>query len=328
MIDVAILAFEGCQASTAASMAEIFWLADVQWRARHPTEPDLFRCRILSPGGEPVESIGGVRLASSGSLAEADSADVIFVPGVRAAELPHMLGHVERLAGEHGDFLTAQHRRGAHVCASCSSVFVLAECGLLDARTATVSWWLAKPFRQRYPHTRLQSDRLVTSDERIHCAGGFTACLNLGLQLVEEFAGPDLAMSCASILLVDANRVSQLPYATLQDEIRHNDRLVGDAQHWLRSRIAEDVTVEMLAEGLRTTTRTLNRRFKSAIGMTPLKYLQGLRVEHAKRLLSTTDHSIERVADDVGYSDVAGFRRIFERETSLTPGQYRARFGK
>lgn len=325
MVEAAILVFEGCQASTAASMAEIFWLANIHVRARNREAGDLFNCRILSPGGEAVDCLGGVGLAAGGELEHAENADIIFIPGVRAADLTPMLRHVERLAGDYGPFLTEQHRRGAHLCASCSSVFVFGDAGLLDNRTATVSWWLAKAFRERYPTTNLRSDRLVTSDERIHCAGGFTACLNLGLHLVAEFGGPDLAQSCAGVLLVDANRKSQLPYATLQDEIHHKDRLVSDAQHWLRSRIATEVSVEMLAEALGTTPRTLGRRFKAAVGRTPLKYLQRLRVEQAKRVLSTTDHSIERVAGAVGYADVAGFRRVFQRETSLTPSQFRSR---
>jgi transcriptional regulator GlxA family with amidase domain len=127
-------------------------------------------------------------------------------------------------------------------------------------------------------------------------------------------------------MLVDANRTSQLPYATLQDEMKHNDRTVADAQHWLRSHIGEEVAVGELANVLGTTARTLTRRFRSAVGITPLKYLQRLRVEQAKRLLAISDQSIEQLAAAVGYGDVAGFRRIFERETSLTPGEYRARF--
>ena len=327
MVEVAILVFDGCQGSAAASMAEIFWLANIHSRARNREAGDLFSCRVLSPRGEAVDCLGGVGLAASGGPEEAENADIIFMPGVRAADLTPMLRHVERLARDYGPFLRDQHRRGAHLCASCSSVFVFGDAGLLNDRTATVSWWLAKAFRERYSSTNLQSDRLVTSDERIHCAGGFTACLNLGLHLVAEFGGPDLAQSCAGVLLVDANRKSQLPYATLQDEIHHKDRLVSDAQHWLRSRIASEVTVEMLAEALGTTTRTLGRRFKAAIGTTPLRYLQRLRMEQAKRILSTTDHSIERVAGAVGYTEVAGFRRIFERETSLTPSQFRSRVG-
>ncbi len=328
MIEIAVLAFDNCQASAVASMVEVFTVANIQWRLRQREASDLFRCRILSADSGAVRCLGGVTIATEGDLDDALSADVIFLPGIRTDDSAAMHRFIAAFTRAHGAFFREQHRRGAHLCASCSGVFLLAEAGLLAGRTATTSWWLTKLFQQRYPDVSLRPDRLVTSDQRIHCAGAFTACLNLGLSVVERFAGPDLALSCARVMLVDANRTSQLPYATLQDEIKHNDRLVADAQHWLRSHLDQAVTVAALAGAIGATPRTLVRRFQAAIGTPPLKYLQRLRIEQAKRLLATSDQSIELVAEAVGYGDVAGFRRIFERETSLTPGQYRSRFRK
>lgn len=61
--------------------------------------------------------------------------------------------------------------------------------------------------------------------------------------------------------------------------------------------------------------------------MTPLDYVHALRLEEAKQMLETTDLPIDAVANDVGYEDASFFGRLFRRETSLTPGQYRLRFG-
>ena len=73
--------------------------------------------------------------------------------------------------------------------------------------------------------------------------------------------------------------------------------------------------------------RTFKRRFQQATGLSPLEYVQTLRLEEAKHLLETGDDSIEAVANAVGYEDAGFFSRLFRRKVNLTPAQYRRRFG-
>ncbi len=77
----------------------------------------------------------------------------------------------------------------------------------------------------------------------------------------------------------------------------------------------------------RLPERTLKRRFKAATGLTLIDYLQGLRIEEAKRLLEAGERPAEEVSAAVGYEDASFFRRLFRRTTGLSPGQYRRMFG-
>jgi AraC-like DNA-binding protein len=52
----------------------------------------------------------------------------------------------------------------------------------------------------------------------------------------------------------------------------------------------------------------------------------GLHIEEAKQLLETTTQAVESIGRDVGYEDVASFRRLFRRLTGMTPGEYRRKF--
>lgn len=72
--------------------------------------------------------------------------------------------------------------------------------------------------------------------------------------------------------------------------------------------------------------RTFKRRFTSATGITPIHYVQSLRIEEAKRRLERTDVSIDEISWRVGYEDSAFFRRLFKRTTGLAPSAYRKRF--
>ena len=76
----------------------------------------------------------------------------------------------------------------------------------------------------------------------------------------------------------------------------------------------------------RLAERTFKRRFVSATGLTPIAYVQRLRIEDAKRRLERTDAPIDEISWRVGYEDAAFFRRLFRRTTGVAPGTYRKRY--
>ena len=72
--------------------------------------------------------------------------------------------------------------------------------------------------------------------------------------------------------------------------------------------------------------RTFKRRFVNATGLTPIAYVQRLRVEDAKRRLERTEDPVDEICWRVGTEDASFFRRLFKRTTGLAPGVYRRRF--
>jgi transcriptional regulator GlxA family with amidase domain len=127
-------------------------------------------------------------------------------------------------------------------------------------------------------------------------------------------------------MLIDANRTAQTPYMMLQTQINHRDDLVFQAQSKMQAQLQQSFNLQELADELQISQRTLVRRFQQATQETPISYLQKLRVETAKRLLETTQLSFEEIVTRVGYADVSSFRRLFKRETLVSPREYRRRF--
>ena len=147
-----------------------------------------------------------------------------------------------------------------------------------------------------------------------------------GLRLVEEYVSPAVARACGRIMLIDANRAFQTPYAVLQAHIGHSDDLVWRAQTWMHARLMNEFNIRAVADALQVTERTLIRHFKRTVGHPPGRYVQHLRVEAARWLLETTQLSLEQIIERVGYADISSFRRLFARETRLSPREYRQRF--
>ena len=116
------------------------------------------------------------------------------------------------------------------------------------------------------------------------------------------------------------------PYMVFNGRTDHGDAVVADAQEWLRTHAAAGSPVEQLVARSGLAARTFKRRFTAATQMSPLAYVQRLRVEEAKSRLESTEQSVEAISRQVGYEDPAFFRRLFTRTTGLPPGAYRRRY--
>lgn len=66
------------------------------------------------------------------------------------------------------------------------------------------------------------------------------------------------------------------------------------------------------------------RSFRQAMGITPVRYVYGRRIERAKVLLRNIELPLAVIAFDCGFSSQSHFTTSFKRETGLTPAQYRA----
>ncbi len=104
----------------------------------------------------------------------------------------------------------------------------------------------------------------------------------------------------------------------------HLSPLIAQALDYLeRHYDQEDLSLQRLAEALEVSASYLSTRFKSEVGVGFIQYLQSLRIEHAKKLLSQKGFRMYEVAARVGISDVRYFARIFKRAVGSTPSEYR-----
>lgn len=322
MTHIALLLPTGFFAGGATGMLDILLLAN---RLAGGASGDRFAWRLLSENGSPAHASTGITLSVDGNYDEGDTADVILLPGIVYRDIPSL---EQRLADEAPLLarLRRWHGEGKLIAANCTAVSLLAESGLLDGQQATICWWLSAWFRDRFPAVELHTHAMICESPGLLCSGATTAYLDLALRLVERLAGAELGLACARTMLVDTNRASQAPYATLQQYSGHRDALIERCQHWLQENIDRPFRLDAMAAAMATSERTLIRRFREVLGDTPLHYLQQLRLFAARRMLENSTLGLEEIVSRVGYADVSAFRRLFKRELHCAPGEYRRRF--
>ena len=103
------------------------------------------------------------------------------------------------------------------------------------------------------------------------------------------------------------------------------DRDVAAALVFIRAHVAEPVGVADVAEAVATSRRSLERRFRAALGRTVLSEMRHLRVERAKELLATTELAMPQIARASGFGDATRLGIVFRQLTGHPPTEYRRR---
>ncbi len=88
-----------------------------------------------------------------------------------------------------------------------------------------------------------------------------------------------------------------------------------------------DFNSTMLAEELAISISQLNKKLNATTGYPSSSYILQVKVDHAKKILSTRDKTIGEVAADCGIYDVNYFSRVFKKITGMTPTQYKRSTG-
>jgi len=284
-----------------------------------------FQIEIVGETMGPLELASGVPVSVRRAVATVEASDIVIVPSVLLRSEGWKTGRYPRLV----DWLHAMHDRGAVLCSACSGIFLLAETRLFDGKDATVHFGYARAFAATYPAVSIHPERvLVISGEReeLVSSGASTTWHDLVLYLIARYAGSTIAQEVARLFALQWHQDGLTPYMIFEGKSDHGDGAIQAAQQWLGDHFSVANPVEKMIMRSKLAERTFKRRFASATGLTPIAYVQRLRIEDAKRRLERTDASVDEISWRVGYEDAAFFRRLFKRTTGLTPGAYRKRF--
>jgi transcriptional regulator GlxA family with amidase domain len=308
---IGLVAIDGCFGSGLATLVDILGTAE---SLRGDVDRSIPPIEVLVAGPRRHVTTGsGMSITTQRTLRELNDLDLVVAPALGTMTGP---ATEAALDGPSGRMLVRVIRSidpaTTRFAAACTGVFALAQAGLADGRRVTTTWFLASTFRRRFPAVALDLDSMVITDGRIITAGAAFAHIDLALTLVRGVSG-ELAQQVARMLVVE-QRPSQSAYVAY-DQMAHNDPLVLAFERHTRAHLTEPFDVATAAAAIGTTRRTLERRTKQALGISPLGLVQRLRVQRAEHLRRISDLSIEQIARQVGYANAATLRALRHRHT-------------
>jgi transcriptional regulator GlxA family with amidase domain len=321
-VRIAILAYPGCMGIEVFGVADVLLIANLVAQGMGKLNYQALDVHIVGLQGTMVKAAGGIPI---GVKRPRGVFDLLVVPGLEVSQGVQWPAKLARLGAELA-FIRKTFARGTPVASVCVGTYLLAEAGLLDGRQATTAWIMAKDLARRYPFTTVSADAVLLEDGAVITTGAVSSTFDLAIHLIKRNLGADVATATARIALLPAQRASQAPYVDTQLIAPTNlPNFSSGVVQWLRQRLAQPYDLTRLAQAFHISSRTLLRRVKAETGASPLALLQQARVDQAKHMLSTTNASIPRIVEAVGYADLATFSRLFTKLVGETPARYRRR---
>jgi transcriptional regulator GlxA family with amidase domain len=259
---------------------------------------------------EEIPSQQGVPLKARTEWPELAAADLIVVPGWR---VPNNRGDERKFGEVTTRRLREHHARGGIVASICAGAYALGYAGLLDGRRSTTHHDLQDDLARRFPRASVVRDVLYVVDGPIVSSAGIASGIDLTLHLLARRHGPGFAARVAREMVVYARRNGDEHQASAMLRYRsHIHDAVHRVQDLIDSRYADRLPLSELASGAGVSERTLTRLFDRAVGLTPLRYQQMLRVERAEHLIGH-GATVEAAARAVGFEDARMLRRLRSR---------------
>jgi transcriptional regulator GlxA family with amidase domain len=306
---VGVVILDGYFGSAVAAVLDILATAEF---ARPTVDPSIrpLQVEIVAPRRQVV-STSGMTIAATRTLRELDDLDLLVVPALGTLTSADTVARLDDAPAR--SVVRALQRidpTGCQIAAACTGVFLLAETGLLDDRKATTTWFLAPTFRTRYPQIHLNLDRMVVADGPTLTAGAAFAHIDLSLAVLRRIS-VQLTQHVARLLLID-ERPAQAAYV-VYDYLQHDDPIVVAFEAHVRQHLDKPFDVTTAARAIGTTRRTLERRTRQVLGMSPLDIVHHLRLERANHLRRTTSLSTDAIAARVGYASAEALRALRRR---------------
>lgn len=281
-----------------------------------------YRLQVISTADKLVRSSSGVSLVADSTVATHRGAiDTLLVAG--SPDVDGITGDERANA-----WLRRQAGQVRRLGSVCSGAFTLAAAGLLDGKRVATHWNFAARLSAQYPRACVDADAIYVNDGKLYTSAGVTAGMDLALALVEQDHGRELALRVAREMVMFLKRPGgQSQYSAHLAAQTAERSLIRQVQERVLARLGGDLSVPALAQSVGMSERNFARVFRAEAGMTPAEFVEQARIDAARRRMEESAAPLKRIADEVGYANVDGLRRAFQRRLGVSPVEYRRRFG-
>jgi transcriptional regulator GlxA family with amidase domain len=319
--EIFMLAFAGCQILDVAGPLQMFAGANLELGR------PAYRLTVAAAEAGPFETSSGLRLVADIAFSALTSrvwstTDTVIVAGGEGGTAA-VAGVAELVA-----LVRAASLTDARIVSICAGAFFLAAAGVLDGRKAATHWRAVEKLRAFRPAVTVDPEALFVRDGNVWTSAGVTAGMDLALAVIDADFGSETALAVARRHVVFRTRPGgQGQFAlgvTAREPVR--DKRISQAMDAVIANPRADWRAEAMADKAGLSARSLSRLFQGELGTSPAEFVDGVRVEAARRALLETAATVDSIARDCGFGSRRQMDRAFGRAISATPSEYRARF--
>lgn len=282
--------------------------------ANQLSQQPLYRWQLMSESGAPVASSSGISVCVDGPIAPLDRATRAFVCAGNppsAAAAPKVVAAIQRHA-----------RFGGAVGGICTGAVALAAAGLLEDTPFTLHWENQPTFREDFPALCPSANRFEISGAVMTCGGG-AAATDMMLSVIAEDHGAEFSAMvsemCLRKVMVGIEKEQRSSLSVL---IRSRNPGLLNIVTLMNAHIEDPLTLDDLSRVAGYSRRHIERMFLSVLGETPGEFYRGIRLDHGRTLLSTTDMGLLDVALACGFGSVAHFSKSFKARFGTAPTKF------
>lgn len=313
---IGLLLYPGCMP------AGLFAFADLLLAANRRVGERRFQLCWVGVDSEPVDCAHGMRLQPDISLAAADCT-ALLIPGLWAdseAKMAQALEFNRCLIRA-----LAQLERKTQLWSYCTGVCLLAHSGRLNGEAATATWWLADSLQTRFPQVNWQFQQTQVFNRQTATASGVSGYLPIAKALIEGQLGVVAYREIAKLMVLPRPEPAAAAFSAIS-LMEQADPLLRRLHLLVEKLPAQRLNVQLLAQELAVTARTLARRIKALTGRPVADHVRLIKLNQASERLILTSDSVGLISDALGFGDESSFRRSFKRVTGQTPAAYRQQF--
>ena len=225
------------------------------------------------------------------------------------------------------DVLQQAHANGSRIIGLCMGAFVVAAAGLLNGRAATTHWRWVQCFRNLYREVSVDEKVLYIDNGDVVTSAGTAASIDCCLYIVRQVWGSEMANAVARHLVVPPHRQGgQAQYIDIPVPAVNQREPLSAIMDWAIENISLPLTVDTMAEKACMSRRHFTRRFQQVCGTSLSQWLVNQRLIVVRHYLETTDHAIDRIAEQTGFASTTSLRRHFRQQFDTSPSSYRLVF--
>ncbi len=317
-LNVAILAFPGCQVLDVSGPAMVFEAGNGASGKSH------YNVHILSPKGGTIQTNSAVALVTKPLRTLPPRAiDTLLIAGGDASGLRMLVA--DRSVRKWAVGASIRARRFGSVC---TGTFALAHFDLLGGKRVATHWSVCSELAELCPEAHVDANALFVNDGRLWTSAGVTTGIDMSLEMVALDLGETVANAIAKRLVLYARRPGyQSQFSPVLSAQSHAEAPFADLIDWIRENLAGPLEVPRLAARVSMSERTFQRNFTRSIGVTPARFVETLRLDQTRVYLAT-GLSLKEIAAKVGYLTGAQLSKAFDRRFGMTPLLFRELHGR